>query len=130
MRCKKNYAIQAYSYFFSCLLEIRTLNPKTLRDFINVWSILLTSRKAWLKGPLPGLRHFLTTESPKKRWKMLFISCQKLFLLLRYLHFSPDFQVIYRNGLIKKPRSIPNFMTSQTGQQIIIIQVLPNFSRS
>ena len=54
----------------------------------------------------------------------------KALFVIKYLHFSPDFQVIYRNGLIKKPRSIPNFMTSQTGQQIIIIQVLPNFSRS
>ena len=28
-----------------------------------------------LKGPLPALSQFLTTESPLKRWKILFISC-------------------------------------------------------
>ena len=44
------------------------------------------------------------------QWKILFISCQKLFSFLRYLHFCTDFLV----------------MGSQTGQQLII---LSNISR-
>ena len=34
-----------------------------------------------------------------------------------------------KNGLIRK-KAISKFMTSQTGQQIIVIYILPNISRS
>ena len=61
---------------------------------------------------------------------MLFISPQKLFSFSRYLSFCLDFSVMYRNGLIKKIRVISNFMTSQPGQQTIIIHTSPNISRS
>ena len=54
---------------------------------------------------------------------MIFISCEKLFPLLRYLNFCPDF-------LVRKSRLISNFMTSQTGQQIITISIFSNISRS
>ena len=37
---------------------------------------------------------------------------------------------MYQNGLIKKIRLISNFMTSQPGQQTIVIHILPNISRS
>ena len=37
---------------------------------------------------------------------------------------------MYPNGLIKKIRLISNFMTSQPGQQTILIHILPNISRS
>ena len=61
---------------------------------------------------------------------MLFISPQKLFLFSRYLSFYLDFFVMYQNGLIKKTRLISNFMTSQSGKQKIVIDILPNISRS
>ena len=35
-----------------------------------------------------------------------------------------------KNGLIRKFRSISQFMMSQTGQQIIKIHIFPNISRS
>ena len=37
---------------------------------------------------------------------------------------------MYQNGLIKKIRLIPNFMTSEPGSQTIVINILPNISRS
>ena len=73
------------------------------------------SLSLFLKGALSGLRQFLGTQSPLKRWKMLFISPRKLFPFSRYLNFCLDFLVMYRNALIKKIRLISNFMTSQPG---------------
>ena len=35
-----------------------------------------------------------------------------------------------QNGLIRKIRLISNFMTSQSGEQTIVIYILPNNSRS
>ena len=61
---------------------------------------------------------------------MLFISHQKLFSFSRYLSYCLDFLVMYRDSLIKKIRLIANFMTSQPGYQTIVIQILPNISRS
>ena len=37
---------------------------------------------------------------------------------------------MYRNGLINKIRLISNFMTSQPVSETILIQILPNISRS
>ena len=54
----------------------------------------------------------------------------KLFSFLRYLRFCLDFLVMLKNGLIRKLWFISKLMTSQTGQQIIIIHILPNISRS
>ena len=61
---------------------------------------------------------------------MFFIPPQKLFSFSRYLSFCLDFLVMYQNVLIKKIRLISNFMTSQPGQQTIIIQILSNICRS
>ena len=62
--------------------------------------------------------------------KNVFYFMSKLFPFLRYLHFCLDFLLMLKNGLIRKLWFISRFMTSQTGQQIIIIHVLPNISRS
>ena len=37
---------------------------------------------------------------------------------------------MYQNGLIKKIGLISNFVTSQPGQQTVVIHILPNISRS
>ena len=66
-----------------------------------------------VKGALSGLTQFLATEIALKMIKVLFISCQKLFLFPIYLSFFLDFLVMYQNGLIRKTRLISNFMTSQ-----------------
>ena len=61
---------------------------------------------------------------------MPFIPPQTLFTFSRYLRFCLDSLVMYQNGLIKKIRLILNFMTSQPGQQTIVIHTLLNISRS
>ena len=61
---------------------------------------------------------------------MLLTSPQRLFPFSRYLSFCLDFLVMYQNSLIKKIRLISNFMTSQLGQQTIVIHILLNISRS
>ena len=48
----------------------------------------------------------------------------------RYLSFCLEFLVIYQNGLIKTIRLISNFITSQSGQQTIVMHILPNISKS
>ena len=61
---------------------------------------------------------------------MLFVSTQKFISFSRYLCFCLDFLVMYENDLIKKIRSISNFMTSQPGYQTLVIHILPNISKS
>ena len=59
---------------------------------------------------------------------MPFISCQKLAVVLEILTFL-CFLVLYKNSLMRTLWLISTFMTSQTGQQIIAIQILPNILR-
>ena len=61
---------------------------------------------------------------------MLFISRQKLFSFSKYLSFCLDVLVMQQNGLIRKIRLTSNFMTSQPGQQTIVIHILVNILRS
>ena len=61
---------------------------------------------------------------------MLFILPLKLFSFSRYFNFYLEFLAMQQNGLIRKVRLIPNFMTSQTVQQTIGIHILTNISRS
>ena len=84
--------------YFGNLNEKNTYNKKTF------WKTI--------KSALTGLRQFLATECPLKKWKMPFISLQKLFSFSKYLSFGLDFLVMYRNGLIKKIKLTSNFMTS------------------
>ena len=65
-----------------------------------------------------------------KVMKMRFISLQKLFSLSRYFSFCLEFLVMQQNGLIIKIKLISNFMTSQPGQQTILIHILCNILRS
>ena len=59
-------------------------------------------------------------------------------MFLRNLHISPDFLVMYKNGLVRMlgittqvyAVSFPQLWMSQTGQQITTIQILPNISKS
>ena len=52
------------------------------------------------------------------------------FFLLRSLHFRPDFLVMQKKGLIRNLCVFSKLMASQTGQQVITIDILPNISRS
>ena len=56
-----------------------------------------------------------------------YFTLQALFVI-QIIEFF-DFLVKQKNGLIRK-LTISRFMTSQTGQQIILIPILPNISRN
>ena len=82
-------------------------------DLVLAFNVII-----YLKGPLPGLRQFLTTENALKMWRK-----NSLYFTLKALfeHFCPDFLAMWRDALIKKLWLISKFMMSQTGQQIITI---------
>ena len=86
-------------------------------------------QRKFLKGPLSGLRQFLT-ESPLKLMKNAFYSMSKALFVLKIFKFLSWILVMYQNGLIEKLRLISNFMTSQPGYQTIATHILPNISRS
>ena len=84
-----------------------------------------------LKAHSRVLDNFWQLKNPLKWWKMFITLYEKLFSFLRYLHFCLDFLVMKKKtGFISRLSLIPKFMTSQTGQQIITIYILPNISRS
>ena len=58
--------------------------------------------------------------------KNVFYFTSNLFSFSRYLNFCLDFLIMQQNNLIRKIRLISNFMTSQPGQQTIIIHVFTN----
>ena len=68
----------------------------------------------FIKGLLSSLRQFLTIESPLKIMKNDFF-----FVILKTL-----------NSLIRKLQLISKFMTSDTGQKIIIVHILTDISKS
>ena len=69
---------------------------------------------------------------------MLFKNSEKCFLFyfkssfrFEYIwNFVLTFLLCRKNDLIRKLKLILNFMTSQTGKQIITIKLLPNVSRN
>ena len=67
------------------------------------------------KGALLGLRQFLATESPLKMTKNYLYFTSKALFVLKIFKCCLDFLAMYRNGLSKKIRLIPNLMTSQNG---------------
>ena len=81
---------------------------------------------ASIKDPLSGLRLVLRIESPLIVMKNAFYFMLKALFVLEIFTFF----LLYRNGLIGKLWLISQFMTSQTGQQIITIHIFPNISRS
>ena len=54
----------------------------------------------------------------------------KASFVLKIFIFCPDFVVMYKNGLIRKVRLIWKFVTPHTGEELIIIHILPNISRN
>ena len=81
---------------------------------------------ASIKDPLSGLRQVLRIESPLIVMKNAFYFMLKALFVLEIFTFF----LLYRNGLIGKLWLISQFVTSQTGQQIITIHIFPNISRS
>ena len=73
--------------------------------------VLSVRFKVGFKGPLSGLRQFLTTEGPLEIMKNAFYFTLKAFSL--YFNFCLDFLVMQKNGLIRKIRLAVKFMTSQ-----------------
>ena len=113
-----------------------TLKATKLKEHgSEIWSSLLFHIKSSkdlnvCKGPMSGMRQFLTTESPLKLIENVSYFMLGAFFVLELFTFFLDFLVMYKNGLTIRLRLIPKFMTSQTGQQIMTIHVLPNISRS
>ena len=82
----------------------------------------------FFKDPLSGMRQFLTNERPLKMMKDAFYFMLKDLFILEIFTLLFWFFGYVKNGLIRKLWLISKFMTSQTGQQVISIHVLPNFS--
>ena len=113
---------------FNTALCRSAFSTVSLRKIIFRLSVFALNQD--IEGTLSCLRQFLHLKDLWKWWKMLFSSRQKLFSFSRYLSFCLDILVIKQNGLIRKIRLTSNFMTSQPGQQTIVIHILPNISRS
>ena len=62
--------------------------------------------------------------------KNAFNLTEKARFVLKILKFCRYFFVMQQNGLKRKVRSMSKFMTSQPGQQTILVHILPNISRS
>ena len=80
------------------------------------------------KGVLLASRKLLTTKSPLKMMKNTFYFLVKT--LFGLLLFCPDFLAMQKNNLMRKLWLITKFITSQTGQKMITIHILPNILRS
>ena len=76
-----------------------------------------------------GLRQFLTTETSLKTMKTAIYFMLKALFVLKIFTFLAWLYGYVENGLIGKLWLISKFMTSQIGQQIITIRILPNISR-
>ena len=85
-------------------------------SFILCCTIKVLENKYCRKGALSDLKQFLATESSLKIMKNTFHFTLKALFVLKIFKF--------------KLRLISNFMTSQTGKQIIGKYILPNISRS
>ena len=80
------------------------------------------------KGLFLCLRQFLTTESPLKIMKNAFYLIFKaLYCLKIFTFFCLDFLVTLENSLIRK--IISKFMTPQTRQLTITIDILPHLQK-
>ena len=82
-----------------------------------------------IKGTLRGLRQFLATENPLRIIKNAFYFTLKAVSIINTFKFCSEFFDDVRNRLIRKLKLISNFMTSQTGKQIITVYILPHISR-
>ena len=82
------------------------------------------------KGPLSGLRRCLTAESSLKIMGNDFcvmLKALSVFEIFTLLSWLSDY---VENGLKRRLRLTPKFLTSQAGRPIITIHILPNISKS
>ena len=74
------------------LLNLITERAKNLRKrYAQESHRFYLLRLSSFKGPLPGLRQFLATETPLKIINYIFCFTLKVILFLRYLNFWADF---------------------------------------
>ena len=76
------------------------------------------------------MRQFLATESPLKKMKKGFYFTSKALFVLKIFKLLAWLFGHVSTSWIKKIKLLSNFMTSQPGEQIIVIHMLPNISRS
>ena len=84
---------------------------------------------ATLKGIVLRLIQFLATESPLKMMKNAFYFTSKAPFVLKIFNFLSWLLVMLQSGFIGKIRLISKFMTSQPGQQTIVIHILSKISQ-
>ena len=77
----------------------------------------------------PTLGSETISDNQKPFKKPVFFHMKSSF---RYwdIYFFPNFLFMQKNDLTRKLRLITKFMTSQAGQKMIAIHILPNISRS
>ena len=83
-----------------------------------------------IKGALSGLRQFLATESPLKLMKIAFLFHLKSSFALKILKFLSWLFGHVSGRLDQKDKVNCKFLTSQPGQETIVIHMLPNILRS
>ena len=82
------------------------------------------------KGLFSGLRQFLTIENRFNVMKNTFYFMLKTLFVLEIFTFLFWIVGYVKGGLIRRLWLISNFMTAQTGQQIITVHILPTISRN
>ena len=133
---------QSRSKKLFCSYSIKKVNVKVIYNVAmdtikNIIKSIKKLERNDFSRTFKAARHCLKSEShlPKhffsffQWWKMM-KNTFYFMLKAHHLHFCPKFLVMYKNGWIRKLRVISKLMTLQTGQQIMIILILPNISRS
>ena len=111
------------SFFFNKVEDLRPeifKNTFSYRTIPVATSALIKNLLINFKGAPSSPRQFLTIWNPLETMKYV------LYLALFVLKIFKFLSWIF----VRKLRLILKFLTSQTGKQIITINILPNFSRS
>ena len=130
-------------YFEKNLLESLYLQPLISFRYVDN-SFYLHTLEEYIEKFLWGLNEFdeklkvvlssskkiyfvCFNESPLKMMKNTFYFILKAILVLKIIKFlSLFFFSVWKNGLIRNTGLISKFMTSQLGQETILIHILPN----
>ena len=119
------FPLNIFHMLFWCFCWLFTFTRNNIKRKCQCYTCKAFNVSTVLKGPLSGLRQFLKTESPLKMIKMAFIHVNSPFPSLDIYIFVLTL-FIWKKGLKRELWLISKFITSEAGQQIILIHVLPN----
>ena len=105
---------------FSCAFCEIFKNTFSYRTIPVATSALIKNLLINFKGAPSSPRQFLTIWNPLETMKYVFYLALFVLKIFKFLSWI----------FVRKLRLILKFLTSQTGKQIITINILPNFSRS